>query len=166
MSHSDGSRATWRQNTSAEGHLHVRVHFGTRCFPVLDWPAEGQNFNLVHAPTLYMSVGKIQSVETALQVCIFIQINRNEWSENSTCLHTYTHYYLVHRRVEFSAHSFPFICMKMQSDTHVIQQLTHKKCTSGYGNFIKKPVDRQTNCPFLTKNDQPRTGTHHNILLN
>ena len=37
--------------------------------------------------------------------------------------------------------------------------------TSFYANLSKKNDDWQTHCPFFTKNDQPRPGTRHVVVI-
>ena len=55
-------------------------------------------------------------------------------------------------------------CLLNSKVTHMIQRLHVGNVPAATENSLKKPVDRQTICPFSTKNDQPRTGTslqHH-----
>ena len=55
--------------------------------------------------------------------------------------------------------------IKLQSDTHDSTATTGRKCTSGYGKFIKKTVDGWANCPFLTIFGLPRLGTRQLVIL-
>ena len=111
--------------------------------PVLGWPVLQQFYARAYILVLIQRAQRSKFGHQILLnghvlVCFFICIKRNKCTENSTCLRTYTLYYAVSWRVEFSVHLFCLVCMKTQNDTHDSTVSTRTKCTSAYMKFVKK----------------------------